>query len=406
MNSFLIIEKNISLEKIEAYYKKLNKFTSLVLPSKLKYSLLGNKVALAQLIFSWERKSVHGKLYLYDSNNFGEDEIKEIISDSYHLMIAIMIASNKGIYGYNTGKNISEIVLDCCENEIKRTNSSLRLDEKKGSEFYQIHIDHLGEDLWFSDDFYLYNPHIDKYTSIPKHIYEIIIRKIIEKSTPKGIISLDAIVKKLTPLIYELFDNTINWASTINDKGNTQSNCRSIYLRFVNHEYKLFKKSVSGIKPLENYFSNNPKILHKANNTDYAYFLELSIIDSGVGLASKYSGINFKSENNILVEYEKVCTCFQKHKSTVSGYSAQTRGMGLFNVLLTLYNIAFLKLRTGHLSLYRDFTLTPFNNLDSSTVLFDTSDVICNDVSANEQVHKYDWAEGTSITILLPLNLI
>ena len=141
------------------------------------------------------------------------------------------------------------------------------------------------------------------------------------------------------------------------------------------------------------------------NKTD-THFLELSILDSGVGMAKTMSKKDFRLSNDINEEYLNVNNCFIPKKTGGEGYDSITRGWGLYKTIVDLNKKAILKIRTGHLSLIRDFLNSPLDIENPDFTLYDINDVDLNPLTASQKIKKYSWAEGTLLTISMPIKKI
>ena len=114
------------------------------------------------------------------------------------------------------------------------------------------------------------------------------------------------------------------------------------------------------------------------------HYLELSIVDGGLGYAQKITG---KTLAELTLEQERQATvnCF---KRGISSKKSQSRGEGLDNVWRTLCELnGFIRLRTGRVCLFQTF----------------------NNRAAEEERALSTWssyelveAVGTSVTIIIP----
>src|SRR6185369_9936312 len=133
-------------------------------------------------------------------------------------------------------------------------------------------------------------------------------------------------------------------------------------------------------------------------------FFELSIFDSGPGLALRWLGRPLGPDERIEDEYTAVMACLHKHGTS----SAHThRGIGLHSVMRTLSERkGFLKIRTGRLSVYRDFVSDPYVGQEeevsdgekekSTTYMLDWH-------SKTSRLNTMPRAEGTLVTMFIPL---
>lgn len=144
----------------------------------------------------------------------------------------------------------------------------------------------------------------------------------------------------LGTLLYEAFQNTKKWGQTTVEGVPIRRSARGVYLR-----RSLQHPSTEGT-PIDEFLGRN------SEGT-----LEVSIFDGGPGLVRRLCKIH---DLNIPIEDERnhCFSCFDQFKtSSPSPY----RGMGLYDVLrVASEHRGFLRLRTGRLHLYRDFSTHPF----------------------------------------------
>lgn len=154
------------------------------------------------------------------------------------------------------------------------------------------------------------------------------------------------LVSGISRIVFELFDNTDRWATRDANGENLPKSSRGILLRLHNASGTSFRKSIANVLPLNQYFSR-PELL-----SDSLRMIEISIYDSGPGLAARYLKCELTDNDTIEIEFQAVCDCFGKGRST----SRQSgRGFGLYYLMKTLTDLkGFVRLRSGRLSLYRD----------------------------------------------------
>ena len=124
----------------------------------------------------------------------------------------------------------------------------------------------------------------------------------------------------------------------------------------------------------------------------------MSLFDSGPGLAQRWLGKSIRPHDSIDNEYDAVISCLNLHGTTSSDTD---RGLGLDVVMDTLSLVrGFLRIRTGRLSLYRDFVEHPFkagiNNAPPEPFLVDWN-------TQSMQVERMAPVEGTLLTMLIPV---
>lgn len=129
-------------------------------------------------------------------------------------------------------------------------------------------------------------------------------------------------------------------------------------------------------------------------------FVEISIIDSGLGYCGRWVSDHPELGEiqglDLAAEYEVFKRCFT-FRQTSSGSS--TKGHGLPVVMDRLTRLkGFMRVRSGRLSLYRDFVAHPFAEHDTC----DFFDWTSNEV-ATSGLTEMSAAIGVAITLLIPL---
>lgn len=191
-----------------------------------------------------------------------------------------------------------------------------------------------------------------------KDQFNFLVEKILENKKPTftSTLNKDEFTSSLGSLLHELIKNTDEHSVT-DEEGNLYSKgVRGIIVKYATLNRGALLKEYSGNNPrLTTYFN---QLLGRAGRTTTKLtFLEVSVIDTGPGLARRWLS-NKSSEpprklGEISIEEERlaVIKCFQKYMTTKVSESS---GMGLTAVLEHLYKLkAFLRLRTGRLSLFQ-----------------------------------------------------
>src|SRR5690606_12025835 len=93
-------------------------------------------------------------------------------------------------------------------------------------------------------------------------------------------------------------------------------------------------------------------------NEGYAQFLEISVFDTGPGLAARWLADTGRvadiNKLSLKCELDVVTECFKKHTTTKPTHYS---GQGLTLALNAMRRLkAFMTLRTGRVSLYQDFS--------------------------------------------------
>lgn len=167
-------------------------------------------------------------------------------------------------------------------------------------------------------------------------------------------------------LVYELFKNTHEHAST-DEFGNSYSrNVRAVMAKFVSLKVDSGSGQVNAEDPAHSFFLlhnlANKRLREDENGRKRASpttdFLELTVLDTGPGLVRRWLSKHRAEENvnalSIDEELHYVQRCFEEHTSTKE---VRASGVGLPYVVKTLNQLkGFLRLRTGRVCLVQDFS--------------------------------------------------
>ncbi len=200
----------------------------------------------------------------------------------------------------------------------------------------------------------------------------------------------------LGAVLHELFKNTHEWARTDEHGVPLLRSVRGLLAQ--GHSWAEQEAlEVAGESPALAAYLSAPGV----RTPDGRWrFLELSIFDSGAGLARRWlsghpEGATDPAAPTPEEEYRACAECFVRwNSSTRAGH----KGLGLHEVMRTLSHLnAFFRVRSGRLSLYRDFAARPYAG------------------SAGEDCSLTDWttrsaaptplafAEGVLYTMLIPI---
>jgi len=169
-------------------------------------------------------------------------------------------------------------------------------------------------------------------------------------------------------IIYELFENTELHAK---DTSLAKKSIRGLRIKYTKIHENENKEKYEDIKEYLSKFTNHE-------------FMEISIFDSGDGLAKSISN---NLEFDFTIEMELVLKCFNMHTSRTG---LTTRGLGLFEVMKMIKkHKGLFVLRTGRTLLKADYSIIDFKGTDLSL------DPSC--------ITKSQDIIGTSYTIILPL---
>jgi hypothetical protein len=192
-------------------------------------------------------------------------------------------------------------------------------------------------------------------------------------------------LQSLATILYELFQNTNDHAYDDLKGQSFERNVRGFVVK--DHSGDLNDGTLDAMRSQNSFFNKYlsfcGSLFRKKGRKRYE-FLEISVVDGGLGLAQQFSRtplsqISEEHEGRVTVD------CF---KQGVSSKGPSSRGEGLYEVWNALRELrGFIRLRTGRVCLFQTFekglaTPTAFKNWSSSKSL--------------------NHASGTSVTIIIP----
>ncbi|WP_407976464.1 hypothetical protein ACJKIH_17060 [Brucella pseudogrignonensis] len=205
-------------------------------------------------------------------------------------------------------------------------------------------------------------------------------------------------LKNAASMLFEAFSNTHDHARSNLDNAFYPESVRGVIIaRRVKSRNELLSDA-GWSEPLKGYYGD-----FELNNSELANIalLEISIFDSGPGMAQTWLKKQAKIrlglvEDNVTLDDEIIAfnNCLRK------GFSRRrhvSRGFGLFRIMQSIrMEKGFIKFRSGRLSLFASFKDISADD-DSHFELFDLR------TGGKPELHAF--AEGTRMTIVLPLNL-
>jgi hypothetical protein len=229
----------------------------------------------------------------------------------------------------------------------------------------------------------------------------------------------------LARLVRELMENADWWSRTDVNGALYHNGVRAVTFRLVDLDkgnLDVFAGSNSHLQAyLASFLGETSKSLHGDRPT--RTFIEMSVIDSGPGLARRWlsskedwkSTVDPLEETSVEEESAAIAECFKKWRTSSSDMN---RGVGLFAVARILRERnGFMRLRTGRLaylfgteSAIRDVEgrASKARRVDDYALLADGTHVFFDDSKVNFFLrpwseHRCAIAEGTSYSILLPV---
>ncbi len=389
------VKKSFSLGDFESYLDSLwtDPQQELRLPNALKADAVGGQASLMQLIITWARRAA------------GDTRLRIYADGTDEASIANFSSTAAGLVALNFARTIRGYG-DMAIERSRAMETALPFVEA-------MHFGHLRDLRTFAKNTIplicidnakrlarpnrLYSPNSDHVRSRRDFAYLLHAAggAILPRSRP---ISDSRLINAAASLMYEAFLNTHEHAQT-DAAGNVyRRSVRGVLIgsRYIKRDQLV--PSASGHRPIEDYFQawrpDHP-------NAQHAQFVEMSIFDSGDGLAQTWlqkkarvpSGI-LGSQISLGDEFEAVLACFRKGGTTKGG---ETSGNGLFRIMRVVSeNGGFIRVRSGRLSLVH-VAGVPGHQSDVDEGLEDS-------IEGGRPSQPRAWADGTLITVMLPLN--
>lgn len=388
------IGNKISYREIESAYKIIssNAKTDLYLPSTLSSKQMGIYSEIIQLIITWNRLS-DGKIYInYDKNTPELNEKLELMFRRYWNFVAASFGYTKGIFlSDNTDirKNIGGIIRERID--FLNKNESWR----KGDTTFVTAVQHSATP--YPTAFYLSNGSLkskSEFIEFSKNILVDIATNRIKKTSTKFIEENKQLIGEV---VFELIENTHFWSQD-NFKGvNNKSGIRGLVASVSHGNKETLIKNCKDDYPLIEYLHS---VLEANSKDENIYIMEISVFDSGSGLASKYLKKDVNEFINYEEIYETIMNCLVKG-NTSDDYSGYERGFGLYNIMKLLNGVGFLKIRTNGLKLFRNFIKSPFNDTNPNIEDYKLMDWY----KAQSMANPGYKTEGTLFSIFIPLKI-
>lgn len=369
---------------------------------------LGGKCALIQFIITWAQKCPSSKLITHIHPRREEDKKVKDATERDHLLIAFILAHK--ILAENKNKNLAERTkkwasrrleemkdtLGATIDVVKKGNKALLLctDETRDVKTSNVHIPH----------FYHKNGNVRDEQEFTALITDIFYRINSEGKLPKAksFISDDLNpedFEELGSILYELFHNTHTWATTDHLGDKINNSVRGIFVDAHSATADRLREMSIKSPPQREFIENEYD-----DNDDRLTFLEVSVFDSGPGLAARYLSTEWDEDVSLRDEFAACLRCLRKWE-TSTGESH--RGVGLVNVMRSLTALhGFWRIRTGRVNVCRNFAKRPYSDkpTDPQPSLFDNPHLVDWYTGSARDLTTLPRAEGTLSTMLIPLN--
>ncbi|MFW1766559.1 hypothetical protein ACG9X2_14035 [Acinetobacter bereziniae] len=379
------VTTDLTNDELEKLYEQINSKT-INLPINFKKLRLGLLARICQIFITSLKYNPDKiiKFYQFDST-YKENSIDEFLEHP-ECLTALLMSNN--VYEKDKvidGKKENVELKSKINRKIQdRLNQSI-LEQNHRVQMFAV--DHSIKKYAFPSCFYFPE---GSNTLASSDFYATLLNRVIHRFHPKTEISIEEI-NSLALAIHELIENTEQHGKSEFNTGKVKRSVRALII-----DYKRINRSdeietISGFNtPMTDYL-NNIK-----SNKGTLHFLEISIFDSGEGIFKTLKA-NSDYKFEIRDEVKVVEEAFAKGKTSKSEF--QGYGRGLHNVRTILdKRSGFLSLRTGHISLFRDFKINRLT--EAENIPLELYDEI---TKSRDEYKKLAHAEGLAISILVPL---
>jgi hypothetical protein len=387
------IERSHNIADVERLLRQVRSTsgdTDLLLSTRLGNFQFGGRTALIQAIITWAKKNPHGRLITHISDISQADKQLRNLSASDHGIVALLSASDVMFRDCKT--STYAMALRLALERLAQMSESVQT-AKSGPEVFFLCADETSK---------AYLPALYHQTDSPVvkglNDFQLLVDEILHATIP--FVRARPLPRNrrqdLAIVLRELFVNTHEWARTDLNNNIIDKSLRGLqsYLYHSLHRDDVLEV-VRGCAPLERYLRHSRFF----SSDNRQLFLETSIFDSGPGLSQRWTSIPL-GHLTLDQEYNAVLKCLQKHSTT----SEEThKGIGLHRVLqmLTLMG-GFIRVRTGSLSLYRDFVMHPYEGKGDGSL---DEPYLLDWESGSTAIEPQEPVQGALMTMFLPVFL-
>lgn len=348
------IAKTLNTYEIEELYPLCHEDASLRLPKTMSHGgLFGVDAALAQLVISWARAHEQSVLHLYAGAESAPDRILQLGQTAAGLA-ALIMSSRIETEAHETIEKraalsvIRPLIEAMYDGDLRNTSS------ERGARPNTINLFSINfAKMEFIKPFYYggTSPQINSHSSFASLLEmssALMHSKQDKKALHRG--GLPALGSVLAELIANADQHSVTDVHGVKyKKGLRGTSVKSGRIK---------KEDIHLVSDREPQFALFV-IRNMLKDADYLEFIEISVIDSGPGLARRWltakqaAPVDSLNDLPLAVELEATLECFKKHVTTKDSV---TSGMGLHNAVQALNKLkAYVRLRTGRVCLYQAF---------------------------------------------------
>ena len=393
----LTIKTQFGISNFEEYLSNVSGREQLLqIPNKVKANAVGGVVSLIQLIITWSRKSDNPTLRLH-TNELKHKAMLNFCNTPFGVTALNMARNIQNVHGAPVSRR--DALMEA--REYVSLMHAGKLDDLRTIKKDMIPILCLDNSMYLRHPGRLYNNATGnvreryEFEDLVSTCYSTILMT-------RGKISKTELIEPIAGLLYEAFQNTHEHAQSDIYGNRYARSTRGIVFGYHDITVSSLTSMAGEDDKLREYFQWWQS---QRDQTRHVRFAEVSIFDSGPGLAknwlSKHGGILKEIESvsfSIEDEYKAVIKCLDKGSTTKQ---SKSYGNGLFRIMQVVKaSGGYIRIRSGRLSLVKAFT----ENLSEPVIEQDLMMYDANREFASTPPRA--WAEGTLITVMIPLNRI
>jgi hypothetical protein len=327
----------------------------LKIPTRMRYLAAGGEASLAQLIVSWAQavKEPHLQTFITGA---GDGQLVDFSRRLYGLIAALCATK---ITGTPASIDVTEPLRKAALARLVGLSGLSPKQAYRGPSIEIVCADHIGR----GTPYLLYQPSSrGGYTLRSRENFQSLARWLLRNTIPKEYQgAVDPLASEaIGGMLFEIFKNTEDHALVGVDGNLPEISIRAMKTSHSGIAPDDLVRVVADFKPLATYCAS----LSVPAGSTYTHLFELSVLDSGPGFAPTWTGKTL-ADLSLGEEEATVRECFGRGTSKNHG----SFGEGLPHVLRVLSKQrGFLRLRTGRLSMFADFS-NPDQSIDGPTML-------------------------------------
>ncbi len=378
----------------------------LLLPVNLKESWIGGQASLIQLIITWGKMNADATLVTHiKSDEEPTIQLSKLAKRPFGFS-AIWMANS--IKDRALIKDLKVVANRCTESQfdlmwrgaVRReavNQPSLFGDDDleeyvipgvtgSGAQVFLASVDH---DRWLLPQCYFANEKLrerDDFTALARLCFQRAFKSAQHIPVPPSLFA------PFGAIFHELFKNTHQHARKDIDGAFLRRSVRGMIVNRRSWSKESVNAVVHESPPLKDFTDD---LLKNSAANESLELLEISVFDSGIGLAAHWLKGKWNQETTIITELKACQDCM---KQWATSTNLPHKGEGLFEVAQVLSQLGgFMRLRTGRLSLYRNYRANPCTQNEAESVrLFDWN-------SQSIQPTKMAEVAGVLFTMFIPV---